>query len=70
MTPRYALGEESAQGHLWGTDLVPGFTARAVCFEVKPGPWEPLSDKEFALWAPAEDDPTSAAYSQALLKFS
>jgi cupin fold WbuC family metalloprotein len=25
-----------------------------VCYEVKPGPWDPISDKEFADWAPEE----------------
>ncbi|HEY6344860.1 MAG TPA: WbuC family cupin fold metalloprotein [Bryobacteraceae bacterium] len=74
VTARYALGGESPKGHVWGIDIAPGVwhtilprTARAVCFEVKPGPWEPSSDKEFALWAPAEGDPAAAAYAQALL---
>jgi cupin fold WbuC family metalloprotein len=74
VTGRYALGGESPKGHVWGIDIAPGIwhtilprTARAVCFEVKPGPWEPANDKEFALWAPAEGDPAAAAYAQALL---
>ena len=25
-----------------------------VCYEVKPGPWDSGSDKEFAEWAPVE----------------
>ena len=29
----------------------------AVVLEVKPGPYEPQLDKEFADWAPTEDDP-------------
>jgi len=71
---RYSLGQESAQGRLWGVDLPSGVwhtilarTARVVCFEVKPGPWDPSRDKEFAEWAPAEGDPAVAAYVQALL---
>jgi cupin fold WbuC family metalloprotein len=28
----------------------------AVVLEVKPGPYEPLLDKEFATWAPSEDE--------------
>jgi len=71
---RYSLGSESSQGRLWGVDLPPGVwhtilprTARAVCFEVKPGPWRPSNDKEFAGWAPAEDDPSSVEYAKALL---
>jgi cupin fold WbuC family metalloprotein len=36
--------------------------AGTVLFEVKPGPYEPLTDKDFALWAPAEGDPRCAAF--------
>ena len=61
ITARYRLGERK----LWGVDLAPGvwhtviaLSPRAVCYEVKPGPWEPASDKEFASWAPVEGDPT------------
>lgn len=32
-----------------------------VLFEVKPGPYEPQNDKQFADWAPAEGDPSCAA---------
>jgi cupin fold WbuC family metalloprotein len=71
---RYRLGEESEGGRLWGVDLPPGVwhtvvarTDRAVCYEVKPGPWQPATDKEFAPWAPAEDDPAAASYNRALL---
>jgi cupin fold WbuC family metalloprotein len=58
----------------FGIDVAPGvwhtitaLTPTAVCFEVKPGPWNPASDKEFAPWAPREDDPGAAAYLQRLL---
>jgi cupin fold WbuC family metalloprotein len=34
----------------------------AVVLEVKPGPYEPHLDKEFADWAPAEDSPTAASF--------
>jgi cupin fold WbuC family metalloprotein len=34
----------------------------AVVLEVKPGPYEPLLDKEFASWAPQEDDPRAASF--------
>jgi cupin fold WbuC family metalloprotein len=71
---RYTLGAESPEGRLWGVDISPGVwhtilprTARVVCFEVKPGPWVPSSDKEFAAWAPAENDPDAKAYCKALL---
>jgi cupin fold WbuC family metalloprotein len=74
ITARYQLGVESPEGRLWGVDLPAGVwhtvvprTARAVCFEVKPGPWEPANDKEFAVWAPPENDPAVAAYCEGLL---
>jgi cupin fold WbuC family metalloprotein len=74
ITARYRLGAESAEGRLWGIDISPGvwhtilaLTARVVCFEVKPGPWVAANDKEFASWAPAENDPDAASYFQALL---
>lgn len=75
ITERYHLGSDSPEGRVWGIDIAPGVwhtilprTDRAVCFEVKPGPWQPASDKEFAEWAPAENDPEAAAYSKALLE--
>jgi cupin fold WbuC family metalloprotein len=70
---RYRLGEQSADGRLWGVDIAPGVwhtilprSARVICFEVKPGPWIPATDKEFATWAPAENDPGAAMYRDAL----
>ncbi len=76
---RYRLGVDagsnSEKDRLWGVDIAPGVwhtilprTARVVCFEVKPGPWQPAGDKEFAPWAPAEKDPGAAAYGKALLE--
>lgn len=44
-----------------GIDITPGvwhslvvLSEYACCFEVKPGPYEPSDDKEFAPWAPNE----------------
>ena len=37
-----------------------------VVFEVKPGPYDPATDKEFAPWAPAEDAPDAASYLSSL----
>jgi cupin fold WbuC family metalloprotein len=61
-------------GGLFGIDIAPGvwhtllpLTAEAVCFEVKPGPWDPATDKEFAPWAPREGEPGAAAYADHLL---
>jgi cupin fold WbuC family metalloprotein len=45
---------------IWHTliALEPG----TVFFEAKPGPFDANTDKEFALWAPAEDSPAAEAY--------
>ena len=39
----------------------------AVCYEVKPGPYSPANDKDFAPWAPREGDPRAAEYLANLL---
>ena len=74
VTARHHLGGESEDGRLWGIDIPAGAwhtilprSGVAVCFEVKPGPWDPSTDKEFAPWAPAEGDPAAPAYAQTLL---
>lgn len=74
ITARHRLGGASQQGRIWGIDLPPGVwhtivarTERVICFEVKPGPWDPSTDKEFAPWAPAESDGAVAAYLQSLI---
>jgi cupin fold WbuC family metalloprotein len=53
----------------FGVDLVPGiyhsFLALApdtVIYEVKTGPYQAGSDKDFASWAPAEGSPEAAQY--------
>jgi cupin fold WbuC family metalloprotein len=58
----------------FGVDLAPGVwhtfapvSEEAVCFEVKPGPWDPATDKEFAPWAPREGAPGTAEYLAGLL---
>ena len=55
---RYILGRAG----LLGIDLQPGLWHTvaplgdsAVCFEVKPGPWDVATDRELAPWAPAND---------------
>ena len=57
-----------------GIDLAPGLwhtlialSPHAVCYEVKPGPYDAATDKEFAPWAPQEGDPTVPAYLETLL---
>lgn len=46
--------------------LVPG----TVFYEVKPGPYDPATDKDFAPWAPAEGSPLAAAYAIELLSLA
>jgi cupin fold WbuC family metalloprotein len=66
---RHVLGEETLgidlSSGLWHT--IVALTDRVICFEVKPGPWQPASDKEFATWAPAEGDPRASDYLASLL---
>jgi len=38
----------------------------SIFFETKPGPYAPLSDKDFASWAPPEDSPDADKYVAAL----
>lgn len=59
---------------LLGVDIAPGvwhsiavLTDTAVCYEVKPGPWDPGTDKDFATWAPREGEPRASAYLESLL---
>lgn len=57
---RHVLGRKDLVGidipaGVWHT--IAAVTPTAVCFEVKPGPWEPDTDKQFAAWAPREGDP-------------
>ena|SRR6187402_253849 len=70
VTQKHVLG----RGGLVGIDLEPGLwhtvaalSETAVCFEVKVGPYDPATDKEFAPWAPREGDPAAPAYLQSLL---
>jgi cupin fold WbuC family metalloprotein len=69
---RCNLSQEPANGS-FGVDVAAGvwhtvvaLTERVICFEVKPGPWEPSSDKEFAPWSPTEGSPSCAAYVETL----
>jgi cupin fold WbuC family metalloprotein len=70
VTERHVLGRNG----LIGIDLEPGIwhtvaavSDTAVCFEVKAGPYEAATDKEFAPWAPREGDPSAAEYLAKLL---
>ena len=65
----YMLGRDPI-----GIDIRPGIwhtlavlTPDAVCYEVKPGPYSPLTDKEFAPWSPRESDPGASEYLERLI---
>ncbi len=70
ITLRHDLG----RGGLRGIDLAPGVWhslvvtgEHAILYEVKPGPWDPATDKEMAPWAPEEDSPEAVEYVNRLL---
>jgi cupin fold WbuC family metalloprotein len=57
-----------------GIDIQPGvwhtmavLSLHAICYEVKPGPYSPTTDKDFALWPPREGDPATSSYLELLL---
>lgn len=61
--------ELAAEGPIWGIEipedtwhtlvaLAPG----TVVFECKRGPYQPLTDKNFAEWAPEEENPKAANF--------
>lgn len=61
------LGDLSSSG--LGVDIEPGLwhtlvvlSDEAICYEVKPGPYQPADDKEFASWAPTEADEESVPF--------
>ena len=71
ITEKYILGRDG----VLGIDLAPGLwhtvaalSETAICFEVKAGPYDVATDKEFAPWAPREGDPAAAAYLAGLLR--
>lgn len=62
------------RGGLYGIDIPAGVwhtllpvSDVAVCYEVKPGPWDPATDKEFAPWAPREGAATASEYAARLV---
>lgn len=66
----------AADSSLFGVDSEPGvyhtFLATekdTVLFEVKPGPYSPATDKDFASWAPAEGSPGVKEYMEYLYNF-
>ncbi|MEN6575605.1 MAG: WbuC family cupin fold metalloprotein [Phycisphaerales bacterium] len=54
---------------VYGCDIRPGvwhtifaLVPDTVVFEVKPGPYDPAGDKEFAPWSPPESSPQAAVF--------
>lgn len=69
------LADPSRREHATGIDLGPGvwhslavLSESAICFEVKPGPYQAANDKDFAPWAPREGEPGCDAYLESLLR--
>ena len=73
-------GEVDGAWHLkpgygeFGVDIAPGVfhtfivtEPDTVLFEVKPGPYQQSSDKDFASWAPAEGEADARCYQETLL---
>jgi len=56
---RDAVGIDAAPG-VWHT-MAP-LTPHAICYEVKPGPYQASNDKDFAPWAPREGDERAPSY--------
>lgn len=57
----------------YGIDIAPGIwhsiiveSDTAICFEVKPGPYAPANDKDFAPWAPQEGEAGCSEYTAQL----
>lgn len=63
LSPDDNYGIDIAAG-IWHSIIVESETA--ICFEVKPGPYAPANDKDFALWAPREGEAGCAAYAEKL----
>jgi len=71
VTEQHVLGRNGVVG----LDLAPGIwhtvavlSETAICFEVKAGPYDAATDKEFAPWAPREGDANAPAYLASLLR--
>jgi cupin fold WbuC family metalloprotein len=70
---RLLIGHGAPEGRV-GVDIAPGVwhsiavcSSHAVVLEVKPGNYDPATDKQFAPWAPREGDPGAPDYLARLL---
>jgi cupin fold WbuC family metalloprotein len=56
------LGVLAVDAPAGGWHAIMALAPDTAVFEIKPGPYSPMSDKDFATFAPAEDDPSAQAY--------
>lgn len=64
LSPNDNYGIDIGAG-IWHSIIIESDTA--ICFEVKPGPYAPANDKDFAPWAPKEGQAGCREYAEALL---
>ncbi len=57
-----AAGSYAVDAPAGGWHAVIALTPDTAIFEIKPGPYSPMSDKDFAPFAPAETDPAALDY--------
>lgn len=60
-----AMGVLAVDVPAGGWHAILALTPDTALFEVKPGPYSPMSDKDFATFAPADNDPAATAYLKA-----
>ena len=53
-------------GNTWHT--IASLQSGTVLFEIKKGPYQPVSDKDFAVWAPAEGESAAEQFVQWLVE--
>ncbi|MBN2746388.1 MAG: WbuC family cupin fold metalloprotein [Bacteroidales bacterium] len=65
---------DSTQGR-WAVEIPPrtwhsliSLESGSVAYEIKNGPYNPIDDKNFAVWAPAENSPEAANFLNELTK--
>lgn len=70
LTEKFAL---AAGGPRYGLEIQPGVwhtliseASGTLLVEIKPGPYAPLPEEDFAPWAPAEGEATAAGFAAAL----
>ena len=60
---KYTIGVDISAGE-WHSLVC--LSETCVCYEVKPGPYQKATDKDFAPWAPQENTPEASAYLEEL----